>query len=332
MMMKPIYFPFTFISNQIVEALSACFKQTVLYQISKKHMPEKMLDSNNSDFVDIRIPVEGNEKILDLILKDFRVWADHHQGSEISVLKSQTKNIPFFEESSSSQIMAEIKKKGDEHHTSEKTDDTMSARLFLLLAQEYDQQNHTLEEEFLSFETMEKDLMSNLKGENNDLHIEAPGHRTLEKVEPGHFMTKERIENWAHLMQYDQQASALLVTSSPSVFEYLLEKTPESEELIRLDSIPILDRKVEEIAKWQDELIETLEIVATNDGSSILPDTFKAPPAFESERKIALTCHITPDETPLEFFSRCVDKDELFSQETHQGTKFKHTIIGLLQL
>ncbi len=332
MPMKPIYFPFTFISNQVVEALSACFKQTVLYQISKKHGPEKMLDSNKSDGVDIRIPVEGNEKKLDLILKDFRTWANHHQGSEISFLKTQANNIPFFEESSSSQIMAEIKKKGDEHHPPEKTDDCMNARLFLLLAQEYDQQNHTLDEEFLLFKAMEKDLMSNIKGENNDSHIKTLGNQTMETDDPGHFMTKERLENWAHLMQYDQQGSALLVTGSRAVFEYLLETAPESEELVRLNTIPILDSKVEETATWQDELMEALEMIATNDWPSSKIDIFKAPADIEYDREVALTLHIIPDEKPDEFFSRCAEHDLLYAKEKNHGVKFKQTIIGQLEL
>ena len=330
--MKPIYFPFTFISNQIVEALSACFKQTVLYQISKNHGPEKMLDSNKSDGIDIRIPVEGNEKKLDLILKDFSMWAYNHQGSEISFLKTQANNIPFFEESSSSQIMAEIKKKGDAHHPPENTDDCLNARVFLHLAQEYDQQNHTLDEEFLLLNAMEKDLMSNVKGENNDSRIKTLENQTMVTEDPGHFMTKERLENWAHLMQYDQQISAPLVTSSRSVFEYLLEKAPESEELIRFDAIPVLDSSIEEIATWQDELIEALEMIGTNDWSSSRTDIFKAPADIECDKKASLTLHLIPNEKPDEFFSRCTEHDLLYAKEKDHGAKFKHTIIGFIEL
>ena len=151
MMMKPIYFPFTFIPNQVIEALTVCFKQTVLYQISKKHVTEKMLGSIKRDGIDIRIPVQGEEEKLDLILRDFRTWADHHQGGELSIFKTRAHTTPFFEESSSAQIMAEIKNRSAEHLRQNKTEAAMHARIFLLLAQEYDQQNHKLEEKFLSW-------------------------------------------------------------------------------------------------------------------------------------------------------------------------------------
>ena len=109
MTMKPIYFPFTFISEPIVEALSACFKQTVVYQVSSQKVPEKMQEWSKSGTLDIRIPVEGDEKKLDKILNDYRAWINLNQGSEIAFLKTQVDKIPIFDETYSSKIRDDIK-------------------------------------------------------------------------------------------------------------------------------------------------------------------------------------------------------------------------------
>ena len=137
--MKPIYFPFTHISPKIFKALSACFRQTVVYQPSSRKVPEKMQAWRKSGGLDIRIPVEGNEKEIDEILKDYWAWVNLHQGSEIAFLKTQADKIPLFDETSTRQIMADIKNKGGRQNRSqEKPDPLFEARLFLHVAQELD--------------------------------------------------------------------------------------------------------------------------------------------------------------------------------------------------
>lgn len=329
--MKPIYFPFTFISKQVVEAISACFEQTVVYQISSYHVSEKMLEWNKNNRLEIRMPVEGNEKKLDAILKDFQIWAKDHQGSEIAFLKTQAGKIPYFAESSPSQIRAEIKRKSFDNQSRKKIDDLFNTRLFLLLAQEFDLQNYTLNKDLLLLNEMEQNLMSNLKGENKTSHKKAAESKALETDDPGYYMPSKRIEAWAHLMQRDQQTSALFVTSSRSAFEHLLENASESEELISFDSIPVLESKVEEIVRWQDGLMETIEIIASNDWLPSKPGMFKAPLDVECDRKVSLTLNIIPGEKPHKFFARCIEHDLSHVKEINHTAGFKNTIIGLIE-
>jgi hypothetical protein len=329
--MKPIYFPFTFISKPIVEALSACFKQTAVYQISSQKVPENMQEWRKSGTLDIRIPVEGDEKKLDKILADYKAWINLHQGSEIAFLKTQADKIPIFDETSSSQIRDDIKKKIRENQSQEQPDDLFNARLFLQIAQEFDLQNIELKQDLLLFETKEQDLMKNLKGENEDLHLKIAGNRTLEADDPGHYMTKERIMSWTRLMQHDQQVSGLFVTSSRAMLEYLIDIAPEVEKLICFDAIPVFENRVEEMERWQVGLMESLEMLATNQLPSSTDGIFNAPAAEGCERKVALTLYIVPGETPHDFFVRCVEGDLFCAKDENQKTGIKNTLIGLFE-
>ena len=108
--MKPIYFPFTFISKPVVKALGACFRQIVVYRPSCRSVPENMQKLQESDLIKIHIPVSGDEDQLDAISKNYGAWINVHQGSEIAFLKTRADTIPFFDESYASQLRADIKK------------------------------------------------------------------------------------------------------------------------------------------------------------------------------------------------------------------------------
>jgi hypothetical protein len=329
--MKPIYFPFTFISKPIVEALSACFKQTAVYQVSSQKVPEKMQEWCESGTLDIRIPVEGDEKKLDKILKDYRAWINLHQGSEIDFLKTQADKIPIFDETSSSKIRDDIKKKIREEKPQEKPDDLFNAILFLHIAQEFDLQKVELKQDLLLFETMEQNLMKNLKGENEDVYIKTDGDRALEADDPGHYMTKERLMAWTRLMQHDQQDSELLVTSSRAMLEYMIDIAPEMEKLICFDTIPLFENSVEEMESWQIGLMESLDMLVKNPWPSSTDGFFDAPATEGYDRKVALTLYIVPGVTPNDFFVRCIEGDQLCAKDESQKTGPKNTLIGLFE-
>ena len=59
-----------------------------------------MQQLEKSGILDIRIPVKYDGDKLDAIVKQYRSWANLHQGSEIAFLKSRTDKIPFFDENS----------------------------------------------------------------------------------------------------------------------------------------------------------------------------------------------------------------------------------------
>jgi len=285
-----------------------------------------------SGILDIRIPVKYDGDKLDAIVKQYRSWANSHQGSEIAFLKSRVDEIPFFDENSTRQITADIKSKGGRQNRSqEKPDPLLNAGLFLHLAQEYDMQNLTLSQDLQAIEAIEKDFMKDLKGENQALDEETVLEKTLKAHDPGHYMTKERIHAWTHLMQRDQQDSGLFVTTSRSVFESLIDSAPEAELVVVLDAIPVVDNRDEALETWQDELMKHLEMFVTHAWPAPTDDIIKVPQDPGCEINAWLSLYIVPGKTPHEFFARYVENDSLGVKDKNNGTKFKNTLLGLIE-
>ena len=329
--MEPIYFPFTFISKPVCKTLAACFRQTVVYQISSTKVPDEMQKLEKKGILDIRIPAEYDEEKLDEILKQYRDWINSHQGSEIAYLKSIADKTPFYDETFARQITADIKSKGARQNRSQKSNPLLNAALFLHLAQEYDMQNLRLRQDLQAIEEMEQNFMKDLKGENQAPDEETARGKTLEAHDPGHYMTKERIQAWSYLMQHDKQASGLFITSSRSVFEHLIDVTPEAEKVLSFDAVPVLDNRVEEIEKWQAGLMKNLEMLTTIVWLAKTDSIINAPEIPGCEIKASLTLYIVPGKTPHEFFKRYVEHDVFNYKEKYQRAKLKNTLLGLIE-
>jgi hypothetical protein len=329
--MKPIYFPFTYISKPAGEALAACFAHTAVYQLTSSKIPNEMRESADDGLFEIRIPVNDDEEKLDAILKEYRTWADVHRGSEFGFLKFMADKIPYFDETSSSQIRALIKKTGEKDPSPEEPAPLLHARLFLHMAQELDLQNDRLTRDLVGVEVMEEDFMKELKGENEDDPARAAAIKALETDDPGHYMTEERIESWALLMQQDPRVSGLFITSSRAVLDLLLDRMSEMEEVTRFDAVPAGVPDAEALATWQDELIKHLENLATGPWPAEAEAIADPPEVPGSETTASLTLFIAPGRAPHEFFVQCLETDALQAESTPDSPRFKNTLIGLVE-
>ena len=329
--MNPIYFPFTYIPKSVGKALSACFRQTAVYQISGTKIPDEMQELSRDGILDIRIPVEVNGEFLDKILKDYRSWINTHQGTETAFLTAMAKKIPFFDENASSQIRADLKKSGKQISPQEKPDPLFNTKLFLQIAQEFDLQKKGLGRNMMDIEAMEDDFMKNLKWEDDDDHARAVARKVLENDDPGHYMTTERINAWASLMLQDPQASGLFITTSRAVLEHLIDIVPEMEEVIRFDAIPMGVDEGEMPSNWQDDLMETLEKLATENWPVPIDDMANPPEIPGKEKSVSLTLYIVPNKTPYECFADCVESDVFQAESVKTDTRFKNTLISLIE-
>ena len=66
--MKPIYFPFTYISKPVVDALGFCFRQSIVYQPARFTVSESLQNWSQDGLLEIRIPFEGDEERLEPLL------------------------------------------------------------------------------------------------------------------------------------------------------------------------------------------------------------------------------------------------------------------------
>ena len=329
--MKPIYFPFTYISKPVMEALSACFRQTVVYQPSGNRTPSEMQGWAESNRIDIRIPVSGHEDKLETILKDYADWMSLHQEGAAEYLKARRGSIPFFDETSASQIRAEIKAKSRSSQPQEESEDLLNAKIFLHIAQDFDLQNNKLGQDLLTFEAMEQNLFDNLKGEDETSQPETTAKDRFLIDDPGLYMPVERLKAWTLLRQHDRDASGLYITTSRSVFDKLIDCAPEAEMVINFDAVPVYENREEEIARWQDDLIEKLNILVTNSWPPSSDVLFETPAAKGYNRTVAMKLYIAAGETPHQFFSRCVTGGSLPAQDDKKEGITKNTLIGMIE-
>ncbi|RLC74634.1 MAG: hypothetical protein DRI61_16300 [Chloroflexi bacterium] len=337
--MKPIYFPFTYILQPVAETLNACFGKTTIYQPSSKHIPEELLKQVDQGILDIRVSgnlKKSDEKKLSAILKEYNAWADLHGrrgGIQLDFFKTRRNRIPFFDDLSTSQIKADI---AGNNKVKEESDPVFNARIFLSIAQQYDLQHHKIFQDMISFETARTVLMENLKG--SDKTSLATGHKDEFKavsLTDYEYMIEKRIEAWTLLMCCDliqsrETMSGPFVTSSRQTIDYLLEQTPEIENLFSINTIPMMENQVENPAKWSGDLMKYLEIV-TKSATPLKCDNFNiVSDELKCKTKASLSLYLVPGTSPLEYFSRFVSFDSTCSKIKKVPVKFKNTLIGYI--
>lgn len=329
--MKPIYFPFTCISALSGEIIPAIFGQIVLYRPSSQNLSEPMEKLAKREALDIRIPVKKDESKLNAALKDYKSWLNLHLGDKrgmTAFFKTYADKIPFFDDTITAQIRADIRKKRPQKHPETKPDPLFNARIFLHIAQEFDTQNWEINQKLFMVDKMQQTLIENIKGEIDSSYIENAENNLHESYDPGAYMTVERIKAWALLMQHDQQGSGIFITDSKSTFEYLINKASQTEIIVGFDSMPLQKNSAGKTDKWRDNFIKQLEIIAMNPWPTSTDKIVKPPFTKNSDAKISLALAIAPGETPHEFFARCCGYNPPKSKEK---SRFQNTLLGLVE-
>jgi hypothetical protein len=329
--MKPIYFPFTYIPESAGKALATCFGQITVYQISAAKVPDDMQNMLDNSILDIRVPMEINGGLLDSIYKDYRAWINTHQGTEIAFLKTMARKIPFFDTDASSQIRSELKKTTRHIPTQEKPDSLFNAGLFLHMAQEYDLENERLSQDLMDIDAMEADFMKDLKGEEDDIQARSMAHAAIKFKDPGRYMTAERIAAWAAVMLKEPQDFGLFITTSRAVIEHIVDNLPETNPIIRFDTVPVVADEDDTWVNWRNKFMKSIEMLATHSRPAAMDNITNPPEVSGSETNVSLTLYMVSDKTPREYFAGFVDTDTLQDDSIKTGTGFKNTLIGLVE-
>ena len=329
--MKPIYFPFTCISDLSGEIIPAIFGQIVLYRPSSQNLSETMEKLAKREALDIQIPVKKDESKLNAALKDYKSWLNLHLGDKrgmTAFFKTYADKIPFFDDTITAQIRADIRKKRPQKQPATKPDPLFNARIFLHIAQEFDTQNWEINQKLFMVDKMQQTLIENIKGEIDSSYIENAENNLHEPYDPGTYMTVERIKAWDLLMQHDQQGSGLFITDSKSAFEYLINKASQTEIIVGFDSMPLQKNSAGKADKWHDKFMKQLEIIAKDPWPTSTDKIIKPPFIKNSDAKVSLTLAIAPGETPHEFFARCCGYNP---PESKENSQFQNTLLGLVE-
>ena len=331
--MKPIYFPFTYVSKTVAEALSACFERTVVYQPSRHPLGTDMRARVDQGRLEIRIPVEGDEEKMAAAAKNYRDWVALHQGGALDVLKTRRNVIPFFEDTAVTRLKADIQKHPREKQAENPQAALFNQRLFLHIAQEFDCQNDLLNQDLAVFDTLEQELVKTMQGEEGDPPGFMAAARRAVVEDPGLYMPEERLTAWEHLRRLDPETMECFVTTSRAVWEYLSDLAPAVEAVIRFDAVPVGDSPAH--AAWRQALQAGLMRLKAADRPAAPRGFFEIPPiaaqAADGGRTVALTVYIAAGQSPAQFFGRCLKtREDPIQDQVDPGSA--HTVLGLLDL
>lgn len=290
-----------------------------------------------SGLLEMRLPARDDDDRLEAMLADYRVWANLHQRGQRAYLNPLMDEVPFFNATSVSQIVKTIKENLQDRVFRNCPDLLFSAKVFLLIAQEFDRQQWEVNQGVKSVEKKEHDLMKNLKGENGDGDVRPLSDATLWADNAMSYMVEERLRAWAclffnNISLDDQEITALFITSSRLTSEYLLEKFPDSARIFEFDSLQIGNLKSDKIEGWHKHLIDTLDNLAKSRWSSSSNVVIQGPDQKGCDEKMALSLDIIPETSPIDFVSSLFPSNLNGMAENSIEPEFKHTILGHLAL
>ena len=333
--MKPIYFPFTYASDDIAEALAACFGQFVIYQPLTDEVPEQMQIWVNEGIMDVRVPVVDDPEELELKVKSYLNWANLQlkgSGVESGFLKTLTACMPFSDPGISSQIVTQIKAQDHGRLTTRATGATLAARIFLYFAQEFDRQSHEVDRDLKWSRQKQENLIRHLKMEEDPLSGELVKKQTQMPDTSTGYMITDRLEAWTRLMQRDAKASGLFVTHSLTIMDHLLDRLPTAQKLLDFKSIPLGAKMKTDLNPWQHTLMSNLTQIVEHKWPVPVDAPGDIPAPADIKKTASLTLYLVPDQMPTDLFCSCSKIERYLSDEADQTGRIKNTLIGIIEL
>jgi len=274
--LSPVYFPFTFITPSLVEAMWLCFHRVVVYQPAYSKAQKDLRPWMDRGFLDIRSPFENviDKKSLEAALRNLRSWGLFHQHADMAYLKTVGNEIaPVGPETP--KIVSDIKGMAAKR-SKESEDSELSLQMFLHLTQEFDEHSWELRQQLNRFNNQYQALQSFFR-QDQDGQADDPMPKDLFPVEEdqGSFVIEKRMAGWNRLFRKDPADSGLLFTDSPLALAYLLDGVQEKVEALKFN-ITYTQAESREVRKnhpsWADRLQDIFNTVLTTPWSRTLQE------------------------------------------------------------
>lgn len=232
-MIKKIFFPSTFITQEAAAAINRRLGRFVLYQPIMDQTPAVLAHLCEASAIELRHPVLGNEAYLLELCRAYSTWGNVHQKDALRL--NQLAGEGFYNQDFAAEIRTEVlkRKNGVSREAAPKTDPVVNARMFLQLAQEFDLRESEIRQSLEKTDYASKQLFEQLRGE--DLATGEPfgvgaGAATYDACA---VMTEARLAAWALLCKNDSAPPDIYVTDSSAVMEALFERFPSMVQLLK---------------------------------------------------------------------------------------------------
>ena len=267
--MTPVYMPFTYLSESTAIVLSRLMGPMVVYQPTEKNIPDDLRTLASQGLIEIRVPVTRDDDRVCAALAEFTEWMRMNPATSTpgaGFFSARQGEVPFFDETAVNRIRSEINRYRSSGTRADDVEAEFSARLFLAIAQENDLAADRLDHDLNRFKTLEKDFLETLTDDDDAAFPRKAYGDTLWRDDPGAKLTGQRLRAWFRLAVAAVEPPELLVTTSASVMDTLMEPHGETLNLARLaeirlavppvDAPPPLDRVLADLATG-DSLPET---------------------------------------------------------------------------
>ncbi len=325
------YVPFTHISDNNVQKMVDALGTLTVYLPAENLAPAHMRTWAEQGALDLRQPAGVDAEKLAGAIREFKAWAEIHQGS-ISELagffKSTQGQPPLVNDTDPTQISNQIRHFG-QTAAGGSADPLFRSALFLAMAHEYDQHQDAVDQGLGSVQAKERAMFAKMDSDIEALtgkSTQGDGALRSSAVhEPGLYMTGLRIEAWAELVRRDKPVASLYVTTSPAVFEHLLDALPETKELLTWDLSASGQDQPALVSKRQQAL---LDLACADDPWEMDLDLF--PSDSESGGAFRLKVHALAGCSPQTMPTRLLTSKDPFDQLPADNQEVKNTLIGLM--
>ena len=332
-MIKPIYFPYTYVPQWVAETLAACFKQFTVYQPSGRELPSEMQSWVQENVMDVRVPVQTEDAALEKMAKEFRAFAGLHDDSKnlkTAVYRGRQGAIPCFSESAASRIVSNVKKHSGSAPAETDSNSLFSAQVFLDFAQEFDRQNAELDRGLGANEQHLDDLFKELSGSiDNDLPA-TPLSADIRVEDSGEYMALDRLKAWLRLFMMEPADSGLLVTSSPSVFDHLIENLTAAQKVVQSLKLPVTVVEDGAAISWRDSFLRQMKQLFEKGGGTGENNFGDLPLPLDHRSNIRLTLYRVSGQSPADMFGRIFEDQITDTLKSNRSAEISNTLIGLI--
>ena len=238
--MKTVYFPYTAIESSKAETLAAVWGPLTLLQPSPETCATETRSQEAAGWIELLWPTADHGQSLIDLMQAFEQWAVRNTGGDLAALMEQGRTIPFFSSQSSTQIVAELRKRGalpgQFAPSGETRPGILPDQLLLAMAQKFDRQQEELTREIDALGQQERRMMALLKGEDPP-EVATPTASRSPSAVRREAMLDQRLKAWARLMTAlrerapgvpEGEDQTLFLTDSPLAAAQVTERFPEA--------------------------------------------------------------------------------------------------------
>jgi hypothetical protein len=255
--MNPTFFPSTWIPEAHRNILLSCFRQVTVLQPERTLVPAVFRHLERNGRLDIRLADEGSHgetaQTFPELLKAYHAWADLHQGERPDVHKFAKFAAPPPDDTSTAWIRDRIR-----HHAGhppgsrgtpagQEAAPLLAARLFLAIAQTYDQEHESLARDLDDIGAMEKNLFRNLSPEEQPSSFPTAWYPAGSGFKAERSFPDRRLAAWRRLYAHCHTPAAgpkplppFFVTNDGDALHLLLDPPDTPEVVCRIEvTIPV---------------------------------------------------------------------------------------------